>query len=151
MMADLIDRTALANRMQFLIRTHQRDAFDALNEIDNAPAVDAVEVVRCKDCIGWTMWLKTKEPSVSVCGLSGLYVGNHRDDLFVPTEKGGEMMRRFKRGVLEMLVLMAQLAVIGVLIFGPIVLAAAVQKYGWMFLLLATFPIAYGFSCEWWG
>ena len=49
-MADLIDRTALANRMQFLIRTHQRDAFDALNEIDNAPAVDAVEVTRCKDC-----------------------------------------------------------------------------------------------------
>lgn len=47
-------------------------------------AVDTVEVVRCKDCIGWTTWLKTKEPSVSMCGLSGLYVGNHRDDLFCP-------------------------------------------------------------------
>lgn len=52
--------------------------------INAAPTVDAVKVVRCKDCIGWTTWLKTKEPSVSVCGLSGLYVGNHRDDLFCP-------------------------------------------------------------------
>ena len=36
----LIDADALANRMQFLIRTHHRDAFDALNEIDNAPTID---------------------------------------------------------------------------------------------------------------
>ena len=36
----LIDANALANRMQFLIRTHHRDAFDALNEIDNAPTID---------------------------------------------------------------------------------------------------------------
>ena len=36
----LIDADALANRMQFLIRTHHRDVFDALNEIDNAPTID---------------------------------------------------------------------------------------------------------------
>lgn len=36
----LIDANALANRMQFLIRIHHRDVFDALDEIYNAPAID---------------------------------------------------------------------------------------------------------------
>ena len=36
----LIDADALAKKMQLLIRTHCRDAFDALNEIDNAPTIE---------------------------------------------------------------------------------------------------------------
>ena len=36
----LIDADALTKKIQFLIRTHHRDAFDALNEIDNAPTID---------------------------------------------------------------------------------------------------------------
>ena len=46
------------------------EMMDAMEEIDNAPTVDAVEVVRCKDCryghidhcLGETCW---------ICGLTG--------------------------------------------------------------------------------
>ena len=46
----LIDANVLAKRMQYLIGMRVYDAFDCLNEIDAAPTIDAVPVVRCKDC-----------------------------------------------------------------------------------------------------
>ena len=39
------------------------DQYDAIKAINNAPTVDAVEVVRCKDC---KKWLKL-EPSGTNC------------------------------------------------------------------------------------
>lgn len=52
-MADLIDRAELLAEIQHDIETsgcvnHERDMLDSIRY---APAVDAVKVVRCKDCI----------------------------------------------------------------------------------------------------
>lgn len=46
-MADLISRIALLAEYD---RQHEGEAGRARKLIENAPAVDAVEVVRCKDC-----------------------------------------------------------------------------------------------------
>lgn len=56
---DLISRSALLAKMKALDIWHeteyQEGYFDGFNdgiaEVEEAPAVDAVEVVRCKDCI----------------------------------------------------------------------------------------------------
>lgn len=35
--------------------------------------VDAVEVIRCKDCIGQSTWFKDAETGCEICGMSGMY------------------------------------------------------------------------------
>ena len=56
MASDLISRGFVM--LDYLDRLGRKDSykakFEALCEaVDNAPAVDAVEVVRCKDCVYW--------------------------------------------------------------------------------------------------
>lgn len=46
---------------------------NCLAEIDAAPTVDAVEVVRCRDCIGRSTWYNDAEYGCAVCGMSGMY------------------------------------------------------------------------------
>ena len=41
--------------------------------IADTPTVDAVEVVRCKDCIGQSTWFKDAETGCEICGMSGMY------------------------------------------------------------------------------
>lgn len=41
--------------------------------IRKRPTVDAVEVIRCKDCIGQSTWLKDAETGCEICGMSGMY------------------------------------------------------------------------------
>lgn len=41
--------------------------------INSVPAVDAVEVVRCKDCIGKSTWYNDAEYGCAICGMSGMY------------------------------------------------------------------------------
>ena len=41
--------------------------------LESEPAVDAVEVVRCKDCIGQSTWYNDAEYGCAVCGMSGMY------------------------------------------------------------------------------
>ena len=41
--------------------------------IADTPTVDAVEVVRCKDCIGQSTWFKDAEIGCEICGMSGMY------------------------------------------------------------------------------
>ena len=38
-----------------------------------APTVDAVEVVRCSECIGRSTWYNDAEYGCAVCGMSGMY------------------------------------------------------------------------------
>ena len=42
-------------------------------DIDTIPRVDAVEVVRCRDCIGRSTWYNDAEYGCAVCGMSGMY------------------------------------------------------------------------------
>ena len=51
---------------------------DCLAEIESAQAVDAVPVVRCRECVGRAFWEKDHN-DVPVCLLSGLYVKSEND------------------------------------------------------------------------
>lgn len=58
---------------------------DILNFIDNAPTVDAVPVVRCRDCRWWTKQEKSIQGRCALTGTyptGGWYCGNgeRRDD-----------------------------------------------------------------------
>lgn len=51
----LVDADAIFSNELLLVRAECYDAVHAVIEkINNAPTVDAVEVVRCKDCKWWT-------------------------------------------------------------------------------------------------
>ena len=57
-MDDLISRSALLERLAFKrMGSMQRNTYpgleSAIAQVKKAPAVDAVEVVRCKDCEAW--------------------------------------------------------------------------------------------------
>lgn len=50
-MADLIDRAALLEEAHWIIRSDGTRVYVVhVEDVENAPAVDAVHVVRCKDC-----------------------------------------------------------------------------------------------------
>lgn len=40
--------------------------------LESAPTVDAVPVVRCRDCIGQSTWFKDAETGCEICGMSGM-------------------------------------------------------------------------------
>ena len=52
-----------------------KDGFATLHvtDVDTIPRVDAVEVVRCRDCIGRSTWYNDAEYGCAVCGMSGMY------------------------------------------------------------------------------
>ena len=57
----LIDANALMEEAHWVIRSDGTRVFAIhAEDVDNAPTVDAVEVVRCEDC---KHWLKAKELS----------------------------------------------------------------------------------------
>ena len=49
------------------------DRQDIIDLINNQPTVDAVEVVRCRGCIGRSTWYNDAEYGYAVCGMSGMY------------------------------------------------------------------------------
>ena len=42
-------------------------------QIADAPIIDAVEVTRCRNCIGRSTWYNDAEYGCAVCGMSGMY------------------------------------------------------------------------------
>ena len=68
-MAELIDREALKKALL------ERGFYPAIVKgvLESAPTVDAVPVVRCRDCIGKSTWYNDAEYGCAVCGLSGMY------------------------------------------------------------------------------
>lgn len=55
------------------LRKSMEKAWISARLIDESPTVDAVPVVRCKDCIGKANWYKN-DYGCTICGLSGMYV-----------------------------------------------------------------------------
>lgn len=76
-MADLIDRDALgigkANPNVFEKPEYADGWNSAVKIVQDAPIVDAVEVVRCQDCIGRSLWHNDVLCGCAVCSLSGMY------------------------------------------------------------------------------
>ena len=77
MMSDLISRSWLLEQLEGLGDTRLiKRNFIAL--VTNAQTVDAVEVVRCRECVGRPFW-EEDHNGVPVCLLSGLYVRSEDD------------------------------------------------------------------------
>lgn len=47
--------------------------------LEKAHAIDAVPVVRCKDCIGRSTWYNDAEYGCAICGMSGMYPKSEND------------------------------------------------------------------------
>lgn len=43
-------------------------------QIADAPTINAVEVVRCRECIGRSTWYNDEEYGCAICGMSGMYL-----------------------------------------------------------------------------
>lgn len=70
----LIDANALLEKAHWIIRSDGTRVFAVhAEDVENAPAVDAVEVVRCKDCEHWGRRTENKEGFI-VCPVSGMKV-----------------------------------------------------------------------------
>ena len=76
-MADLIDMEKLLDKFLnlYAVRNPEQNAImdKVCMMLIKAPTVDAVEVVRCKECIGQSTWFKDAENGCNVCGMSGMY------------------------------------------------------------------------------
>ena len=76
-MADLIDMEKLLDQFLNLYAVRNTDQNAIMDEVCmmliKAPTVDAVEVIRCKECIGQSTWFKDAENGCNVCGMSGMY------------------------------------------------------------------------------
>lgn len=59
-MNDLISRAAAKEAIRNRIRGGATELARIFKEIDNVPAVDAVSVVRCKDCKYWDISCKSQ-------------------------------------------------------------------------------------------
>ncbi len=51
---------------------------DMRRSVDKAPTVDAVPVVRCRECIGQCTWV-TGVNGTQICGMSGMFVVKDTD------------------------------------------------------------------------
>ena len=69
----LIDAKAFLEKMK---RTSRY--FGVVFDVEEMPTVDAVEVVRCRECVGRPFW-EEDHNGVPVCLLSGLYVRSEDD------------------------------------------------------------------------
>ena len=77
MMSDLISRSWMLEQLDGLGDTRLiKRNFIAL--VTNAQTVDAVEVVRCRECVGRPFW-EEDHNGVPVCLLSGLFVRSEDD------------------------------------------------------------------------
>ena len=45
----------------------------AMLVLQEAPTVDAMPVVRCRDCIGRSTWYNDAKYGCAICGMSGMY------------------------------------------------------------------------------
>ena len=77
MSKEYIDREA-AKELLWLELDGITHAVIACRLINDVPAADVVEVVRCKDCIGKSTWYKDDYGN-TICGLSGFFVTTDAD------------------------------------------------------------------------
>ena len=74
-MTEYIERGAL---VAWIEKQKRLSKLLTIMAIQETPAADVVEVVRCKDCIGKTAWYKNAI-GCNICGLSGMFVVEDND------------------------------------------------------------------------
>ena len=88
----LIDANALKAELKKSAEWHEArrlGLYSAMTHIDEQPTVDAVEVVRCRECVGRPFW-EEDHNGVPVCLLSGLYVRSEDDFCSYGERKEGD-------------------------------------------------------------
>ena len=81
----LIDADAFLEKMK---RTSRY--FDVVFDVEEMPTVDAVEVTRCRNCIGRSTWYNDAEYGCAVCGMSGMYPKSEDDFCSYGIRKDGD-------------------------------------------------------------
>ena len=66
----LIDADALIAEYD---RVHIGEPGKARKLMEDAPTINAVEVVRCRNCIGRSTWYNDAKYGCAICGMSGMY------------------------------------------------------------------------------
>jgi hypothetical protein len=80
MLFDLISRSALLEGVLVIFDENYNDCSVVFeDDIENAPAVDAVEVVRCKDCKMCMLWRKPTDTVIGECRIRKM---NSEDEEF---------------------------------------------------------------------
>ena len=89
-MSRLIDADALKSYMDECSKESKFRVYYAYAEsfINYAPTIDAVPVVRCRECFGRNCW-KKDENGCDICLVSGLYVRGEDDYCPYGEQKGG--------------------------------------------------------------
>ena len=54
-------------------RVHIGEPGKARKLMEDAPTINAVEVVRCRNCIGRSTWYNDAKYGCAICGMSGMY------------------------------------------------------------------------------
>ena len=74
-----------------LCRVIMEDDFKkAIKNIPESIIHDYEVVVRCRDCIGQSTWLKDAETGCEICGMSGMYPKGEFDFCSYGERKGGD-------------------------------------------------------------
>ena len=73
-MADLIDRDALLEEAHWIIRSDGTRVYAVhVEDVENAPTIDAVPVVQCKDC-RYKYMAKVNDKGFLICPASGMEI-----------------------------------------------------------------------------
>ena len=99
---DLISREELYRKLEFLYDTTPLERTPEITKafldfrflITNAPTIDAVSVVRCKDCRYWGIGISVETDKVKCCEYARYMVGEngycvYGDDTVADMRKGG--------------------------------------------------------------
>lgn len=95
-MDDAISRSAVIDRLEMLRRNYTlkagyRDAMtDAIGEVLTAPTIDAVPVVRCKDCRNWGTGFAGETDKIKECQYACYMVGENGYCVYAEKKEGDE-------------------------------------------------------------
>lgn len=93
---DAISRSAVLDRLETLRRNYglkagYRDAMtDAIGEVSDAPTIDAVPVVRCKDCKRWGAGYPGETDKIKCCQIAVYMIGENGYCLYAEAKEGGD-------------------------------------------------------------
>lgn len=66
--ADVLKVLMMADSLQMMLFGKKYELSDAMKTVNNAPTIDAVPVIRCKDCMYWSAEIEqTAMPEIHRC------------------------------------------------------------------------------------
>ena len=66
----------------------KRGVETCIKVLQNAPTVDAIEIIHCHECIGKSTWINDPKYGCTVCNMSGMYPKNENGYCSYAIRKG---------------------------------------------------------------